>query len=146
MEIAGNWLTGTDGVVRPFVTIEVAGHDGSRHADSFLIDTGADATAFSDAFFARLRLPTKPAPTGVAVSGVGGLTSIVLVEATLELTSTDNSISRVRGEFVVFTDPSAADYSVLGRDVLDNFDLILSRSRGPIRLLATNHYYQIVRT
>ena len=42
-----------------------------------------------------------------------------------------------------FTDPAAADLSILGRDVLDHFDVIVSRRRNEVLLLATNHRYQI---
>jgi len=41
------------------------------------------------------------------------------------------------------TDAAATDFSVLGRDVLDNFDLIVSRRRQEICLLAGNHGYRI---
>lgn len=144
MEIAGEWLPCPDGAVRPFVRIGVVANDGTSYFDYFLIDTGADATVFSRGFFARLRLPTKPAPAGVTVVGIGGASNIVLAEATLEFLSTDGIVARVRGEFACFTDPAAADYSVLGREVLDHFDLIVSRPRNQIRLLAQNHYYQIM--
>jgi hypothetical protein len=37
----------------------------------------------------------------------------------------------------------ATDFSILGRDVLDNFDLIIARKRGNIHLLAPNHRYHV---
>jgi hypothetical protein len=40
-------------------------------------------------------------------------------------------------------DPTATDLSVLGRDVLDNFDLVISRRRNEILLLAPRHQYRI---
>jgi hypothetical protein len=42
-------------------------------------------------------------------------------------------------------DPAASDLCVLGRDVTDNFDLILSRRRDEVLLLAPAHYYQVLR-
>ncbi len=39
-------------------------------------------------------------------------------------------------------DDAAADMSILGRDVLDHFDLLLSRRRNEVLLLATNHRYR----
>jgi hypothetical protein len=50
----------------------------------------------------------------------------------------------VRGELMGLTDPNASDLCVLGRDVTDNFDLILSRRRGDVLLLAPTHQYQVV--
>jgi hypothetical protein len=36
------------------------------------------------------------------------------------------------------------DYSILGRDVLDHFDVILSRPRSEVLLLSGNHQYQVI--
>ena len=60
----------------------------------------------------------------------------MLVATALEFRAADGGAARVRGEFAAFTDPLATDLSVLGRDVLDNFDLILSRRHDEILLLA----------
>ncbi len=49
----------------------------------------------------------------------------------------------MRGEFAAFTDPSAADLSILGRDVLNWFDLILSYPRKEVLLLAGDHHYRV---
>jgi hypothetical protein len=35
--------------------------------------------------------------------------------------------------------------SILGRDVLDNFDVIVSRRRDEVLLLAPNHRYEVSR-
>ncbi len=62
---------------------------------------------------------------------------------------------RIVGEWRLFSDgvtrpvvtaEMASDLCVLGRDVTDNFDLILSRRRRDALLLAPTHQYQIVRT
>ncbi len=55
----------------------------------------------------------------------------------------DGGPVRVRGEFAGFTDPTAKDLSILGRDVLDHLDLVLSRRRSEIFLLAPRHQYRI---
>ena len=49
----------------------------------------------------------------------------------------------MRGEFAAFTDRSATDLSILGRDVLNHFELILSRRRNEVLLLAPNHHYRV---
>jgi hypothetical protein len=49
----------------------------------------------------------------------------------------------VRGEYAAFTDPSATDLSILGRDVINNFDLILSRARNEVLMLSAPHVYRV---
>ena len=44
--------------------------------------------------------------------------------------------------YAAFTDPSATDLSILGRDILNWFDLILGRQRKEVLLLATNGFAQ----
>jgi len=46
---------------------------------------------------------------------------IAVVTTAVEFLRDDGGAVRVRGEFAAFTDPTATDLSVLGRDVLDNF-------------------------
>jgi len=121
----------------------VLGSGGSRVAADFLIDSGADRTVFSAALLARLRLPTKNAQLGFTLSGIGGTSECVLVTTVMEFIRNDGGPVRVRGEFAGFTDPTATDLSVLGRDVLDNFDLLISRRRNEILLLAPRHQYRI---
>jgi hypothetical protein len=77
------------------------------------------------------------------LQGIGGASPHVLVTTVLELTRDDGGPARVRGEFAAFTDPAATDLSILGRDVLDNFDVITSRRRNQVLLLAGNHQYQV---
>jgi hypothetical protein len=67
----------------------------------------------------------------------------VLVRTTLTLYAEDGSPARFQGNFAAFPDPAAADMRILGRDVLDHFDVIVSRRRNEVVLLATNHAYQI---
>ena len=50
----------------------------------------------------------------------------------------------VRGKFTAFTDPLTTDLSVMGRDVLNNFDVIVSRPNSEVLLLAPRHGYQVV--
>ena len=116
-----------------------------RNHDRFLIDSGADRTVFSAAFLAKLQLPLHAPPAGFALAGISGESAYAMVATALEFTRDDGGPARVRGEFAAFTDPAATDLSILGRDVLDNFDVILSRRRGQVLLLAPNHQYQVVR-
>lgn len=116
---------------------------GSPVAADFLIDSGADRTVFSAALLARLRLPAKSTQPGFTLSGIGGTSEFVLVTTVMEFTRDDGGPVRVRGEFAGFTDPIAIDLSILGHDVLNNFDLIISRRRNEILLLAPRHQCRI---
>lgn len=143
MRIPGEWLVCDDGVIRPILEVKVAGIDGRQYVDNFLIDTGADRTVLSAAFFARLRLPSRPAPAGTALGGIAGATPFVIVNTALYLTRHDGGIATVRGDFATFTDPAATEMSIVGGDVLMHFDLILSRRHDHVLLLSGNHDYQV---
>jgi hypothetical protein len=67
----------------------------------------------------------------------------VLVNTVVEFTKEDGGPVRVRGEYAAFTDPAATDLSILGRDVLDLFDIIVSKRRQEVLLVAGNHRYRV---
>ena len=126
MHISGRWMEFDDGVSRPVVTINVAGTGGHLSVDDFLIDTGADRTVLSAGLLSELRLRVDIPPAGAALRGIGGETEMVMVTTMLEFTRDDGGPARVSGRFAAFTDQSATDVSILGRDVLDSFDVIVS--------------------
>lgn len=142
MLITGKWTTDDDGVTRPFVHAKISGAD-SEIADDFLIDSGADRTVLSAALIGQLRLPAGSTPPGLTLSGIGGTSDFVLVTTAIEFVRDDGGRVRIHGEVAGFTDPAATDLSVLGRDVLDHFDLIISRRRNEVLLLAPRHHYRI---
>lgn len=144
MRIVGEWQLCDDGVTRPTVRAKVLGNSGVPIADDFLIDTGADRTVFSAGLLARSGLPTNAAQPDFTLSGIGG-TSVVCVTTVVEFVRDDGGPARVHGEFAGFTDATATDLSVLGRDVLDHFDLIISWRQREIFLLTLRHQYRITR-
>ena len=144
MLVRGEWQLRDDGVMRPIVRARV-GEDGSPVPENFLIDSGADRTVLSAVLVTHLRLSVQSAPPGFTLSGIGGTSAFVLVTTVVEFISDDGRPVRVRGEFAGFTDPTATDLSILGRDILSHFDLILSRRRSEIFLLAPRHQYRIER-
>ncbi len=144
MQVTGEWLLCDDAVTRPIVRARVVGADGRSARERFLVDSGADRTVFSEALLKGLLLPAIPPSAGFALLGIGGAAAFVSVGAVLEFRRDDGGVARVRGEFAAFTDPEATDLSVLGRDVLDNFDVILSRRRDEVVMLAPNHQYHVV--
>jgi hypothetical protein len=145
MQIVGKWLRCDDGITRPVVAAKVVGADGTPCGDLFLVDSASDRTAFSAAFLTRLQLLGNPAPLGISLKGIGGASDFVVLTTAVEFLRDDGGPARVHGSFAAFTDPAATDFSILGRDVLNNFDVILSRLRNDVLLLATNHQYQVVR-
>jgi hypothetical protein len=144
MRIDGKWIQCADGATRPLINAAVEQAGGGRYSEFFLLDRGADVTVFSAAVLQHLNLPPVPPPPGYRLVGVGGSNPSVLVDAVVKFRRSDGVPARVRGRFAGFTAPSATDYSILGRDVTGNFDVILSRRRGDVLLLAPNHHYQIV--
>jgi hypothetical protein len=52
----------------------------------------------------------------------------LLVSAELEFEHAGGTVG-IKGQYAAFNDPSATDFSVLGRDVLDLFHLILILQR-----------------
>ena len=140
MVIAGFWLRCDDGITRPVVVVQIQAADGSTHDDRFLIDSGADRTVLSADFLGRLGLTAKSAAT---LAGVGGQQDCVLVNTALEFKRDEGGTAVVRGEYAAFTDPTATDLSILGRDVVNNFDLIVSRARNEVLMLAAPHVYRV---
>src|SRR5262249_18418986 len=142
--IVGEWLRCDDGVTRPTVRANVFAPDGTANNEVFYVDTGADRTAFSAALLAKLGWPTNHVAPGYSLKGIGGSAGFLEGAAILELTRDDGSPVRINGPFCAFTDPAVTDLSVLGRDVLHHFDVIVSRRRNEVLLLAGNHQYHVL--
>ena len=120
MVIAGSWQLCDDGLTRPVLQAALQASDGTLVADDFLIDSGADRTVLSNTFLVRLQLPTRSTGSGTGLCGVGGQTDSVLVNTTVQFLNRDGNPVRIHGEFAAFTDPTATDLSILGRDILDH--------------------------
>lgn len=143
MLIAGEWRMCDDGVTRPSVRAKVRDVDGTYQAEVFLVDSCADRTVLGANLLGRLRFPTPAPSSGLGLRGIGGVLGFVQLSTALEFTRDDGVPIHVRGEFAAFTDPDATDLSILGRDVLDLFDVIVSRRRDEVLLLAPNHGYRV---
>ncbi len=143
MRIIGKWRLCNDGVTRPTLLAEVQAVDGSALAAVFLIDSGADRTVLSADLFEKLGFPTTYAPDDMILKGITGECHFALLKTIVILSRDDGSVAHMRGEFAAFTDPSATDLSILGRDVLNHFDVILSRRRNEVLVLAPNHQYRV---
>jgi hypothetical protein len=143
MRIVGEWQAGEDGVTRPVLQASVRALDGTLEPDVFLIDSGADRTVFSANLLRRLGFPMTPAPGSSILLGISGVCESVVVKTVVELTRDDRGVVHMRGDCAAFIDSSASNLSILGRDILNLFDVILSRRRGEVVLLAPNHQYRV---
>jgi hypothetical protein len=144
MRIVGEWLKCDDGVVRPAVHARVAGVNGAFFADDFLIDTGADRTVLSAALLAKLGPATTQPAAETVLQGISGNSPFVLLKSVIVLMCDEGGFAHLRGEFAAFTEPSSTELSILGRDILNHFDIILSRRNNEILLLAPKHQYRVV--
>jgi hypothetical protein len=141
MRINGRWLLDADGIMCPTVPVQVLTHDGSWRSIDFLVDTGAERTVFSANLVNALGLPSSPA---ILLSGVGGLAPSVWVQTSLRLKRDDGGTVTFPSHFVGFTAPSTLDMSLLGRDVLSCFAVIVDKPNNIVCLLAPRHQYAVV--
>ncbi len=146
MRLVGSWFLFQDGETRPVLRATLRSGAGTTISEQFLVDTGADRTVFSAALLEQLHLAIETPPMDLQLRGVSGSAAFAIVESVIELTRADGGTARIRGKFAAFTDPTAIDVSILGRDVLNHFDVILSRRNDELVLLAERHRYQVVAT
>ena len=79
----------------------------------------------------------------VNLSGLGGMTRAVIVETQLRLTREGSGKVVFRGQFAAVTAPEALDISVLGRDIVGLFAVIVDQPQGVVCLLRQQQRYQI---
>lgn len=141
MRCNGEWLQCDDGIVRPIIRAELLTGDDIWRAVELLVDTGADRTVLSANVLEALHLPfTTPAHH---LGGLGGLVQIVTVATQIRLTRDDGMQVLLRGEYAACLHYEALDMSVLGRDVLEMFALIVDRRADVITLIGGQHSYTI---
>jgi predicted aspartyl protease len=141
MHIDGQWLACDDGVMRPVISGEILAGNGSWEKNEFLVDTGADRTVFSAATLAKLGL--QPLAIEERISGVGGMADAVIVETQIRLTREDAGKVVFRGQYAAVTDLEALDISVLGRDIIGLFAVIVDHLHDVVCLLGQRHLYSI---
>ncbi|HEX4592449.1 MAG TPA: retropepsin-like aspartic protease [Gemmataceae bacterium] len=142
MVIPGEWLDCDDGVVRP-VLLGFVGHaDGSWSRVRFLLDTGADRTVFTADVLDRSGL--SPVGSRDQLDGLGGTSPSVQVATSIVLLTIDGTPVVFRGQYAALTTVGALDMSVIGRDLLNEFVVIVDRPAGRVLLVGQNHSYQIV--
>ena len=131
-----------NGVLRPYVTLQVQTVSRAWIPPPFLIDSGADATFLDASCVPQLGINSEEAPQQ-SVSGVGGQASHIQFPTALRFESPEAG-KTFTGTIGVFIDQDACDTPVLGRDVLDSFRLVFDKMRDCILLLSPPHDYDVV--
>ena len=107
-------------------------------------NSGADRTVFSASLLEKPGFPAVPAPAGLTLEGIGGESEFMLVNTSVRIHSDDGGGANMHGEFAAFIEVSTTEMSILGREILDHFDVILSRRRNEVLLLTKEHSYRVV--
>ena len=141
MRIDGEWYECDDGMIRPVLRGEVLTSIGRWEPAPFLVDTGADRTVLCAAIFDLLGL--EPSSTDGLLGGVGGVARSVTVATRLRWPLSTVGLAQFRGEYAAFTELETLDMSVLGRDILDMFAVIIDRSANFVALVRGDHGYAI---
>ena len=141
MRINGEWFECDDGFVRPVVRGEILNADGHWEPAAFLVDTAADCTVFSAAILDVLGFDATAAEE--RLGGVGGVVESVRVSTKIRLPHDDGGTAIFRGEYAAFTQLEALDMSVLGRDIIEMFAVIVDRSGDVVTLIRQPHRYAI---
>jgi hypothetical protein len=140
MRINGAWSL-SDGNLRPIIRGKLLAANGSLVETPFLLDTGADRSVFSAAILAALGI--QPIVPVNQLGGVGGVVDTVLVPTKLYLPLDNGNLFEIQSQFAAFTDLTALDMSVLGRDVTNLFAVIVDRKGDVICMLHPPHQYTI---
>lgn len=142
MRIDGHWLLCQDGALRPVIKVEVESTSRELIEMDFLVDSGADRTVLSAAALFDSGLPAIITPE-LQLSGIGGTTQMVEVETALVFTADGGRPITFRSRFAAVTAFEALDMSIIGRDILNRFALIMDRPGDTICLLGQRHRYAI---
>ena len=142
MRIDGLWFLCSDGILRPVIRGEILASDHSWVKVVFLVDSGADRSVMSADKLDALSLQTIESPD--RLTGVGGSADSVVVATQIRFDH-ENGKAVFSGQFAAFTSPESLDMSVLGRDILNMFSLIVDRQGDTICLLGQPHFYSIDR-
>ncbi len=141
MRIDGGWYVFDDDVSRPVILGEVLAHDGSWVQTIFLVDTGADRTVFNAAVCAKLGFESSHQQE--FLGGLGGLTESIYFETQIRLTRDGGGKPIFRGSYAAVLKEDALDFSILGRDLLSLFSLIVDEPQQVVSLLSQRHHYTI---
>jgi predicted aspartyl protease len=141
MLFSGVWQLCDDGIVRPLIRGEIRAGDSSWRAVEFLLDTGADRTVFSAHVLESLGLLSRTPDE--RLGGVGGMIESVIIRTEIRFTREEERKVVFRGEYAACTQQEMLDMSVLGRDILDLFAVVVDRPQDVVCLIGGHHTYRI---
>ena len=137
MRINDEWYPCDDGFIRPTLVGRVRTGQGRMISVRFLIDTGADWTTFAPTVVRRLR--TTLEPSAFDLIGIGGLRTASAITTLIKFPCDGNVTATMHGTFGALTEPGSLDMSILGRDELNNFAVILDRQNDIVALINQRH-------
>lgn len=143
MRLNGEWFACSDGDIRPIVRASILGGDGAWLPLELLVDS-ADRTVLSASVFDESNLPGLTQDRGVG--GIGGTIATVVVNSQLRIARDDGQYAYFRGQYAACVDLDSLDMSVLGRDILDMFALVVDHRASVVAILGGNHRYSITVT
>jgi len=139
----GEWLLYDDGIARPIMRAEILDGNGVWRRIKFLVDTGADRTVISANAAAGLDLQCLQPQD--RIEGVGGIAESADIATRIRLARDDGQWITLRGRYAACLRQEALDTSVLGRDVLNLFAVIVDRAADRVLLLHGDDRYAIQR-
>ena len=137
MQLHGEWFECDDHVIRPTIRADVRLAGSPAYDVRFLVDTAADCTVLSADLVPGLA-QLGPPPPGITLSGIGGSATFGMASCTLAFRRPGAVPVTVTGRFAVFTEPGVIDMCVLGRDVTNHFDLLVSWRDDTVLLVGGN--------
>ena len=141
MRIDGEWYPCDDGTVRPIIRGEVLGAGGTWQRALFLVDTGADCTFFSAAMFDVLGFELHLSDR--RLGGVGGISDSAEIATQILIPYRGGGSAVFRGQYSAATEFESLDISILGRDILNLFSVIVDRPSNVVALIRPPHRYAI---
>ena len=141
MRFNGEWLACSDGDIRPIIRASILCGNGDWLPLEMLVDTGADRTVLSASVYEELKLPGLTPDRGVG--GIGGAISTVVVSSQIRIARDDGQFALFRSQYAACVDLDSLDMSILGRDILDMFALIIDRRANLVAIVGQDHTYTI---
>ncbi len=141
MRIKGKWRRDENDVLTPVLECGLLTGNGEWFNTYFLIDSGAERTVISGDVLRELDAPTHVSLHSLV--GLGSSVQVLTVSTKLKLELDNGSSIVVNGPFDGLPEGREGELSILGRDVLGNFAVILDRPGDAIALLHGRHRYSI---
>lgn len=149
--IRGRFVTQNGGVKRPIVNANLV-FPGPKHPPffvRFIVDTGADSTTLGTVEVAKLQptcnIDPLSLPAGPPSIGVGGMMNVrIMPNPKIDLGFGTSPISL---PFLIVSEPNPnvpPIPSLLGRDVLSHFVLLMDEQNNKIRLLDRGEANQLL--